>query len=157
MNGLRSSFFERPLYETEKLVYNTFNLKMGGMAMGCMKCGRDVEEQEVFCPLCLAQMERYPVRPGTVVLLPRRRDHTAARKIYVHRKQAVAPEEQVKGLRRMVFWLTVVIMVLSLLLGVLVYPAVSYLADGENLLPGQNYSTMEESAETENVSRETVQ
>jgi hypothetical protein len=114
-----------------------------------------VEEQEVFCSVCMEQMERYPVRPGTVVLLPRRRDHTSARKVLIHRKSTVPPEEQVKRLQRLVFWLTVVIMILALALGVLTYPAVSYLADGENLMPGQNYSTMEEPTEPENVSRET--
>ena len=125
--------------------------------MGCMKCGRDVQEQEVFCPTCLERMERYPVRPGTVVLLPRRRDQAAPRKLHVHRKPATPPEEQVKLLRRMILGLTAVIMVLALLLGILAYPAVSYLIESESFLPGQNYSTMEDSAEPENVSRETDQ
>ena len=40
--------------------------------MSCMKCGKEVSEDQVFCPECLAEMERYPVKPGTPVLLPHR-------------------------------------------------------------------------------------
>ena len=40
--------------------------------MQCMKCGRDVESDEVFCNSCKETMARYPVRPGVVVQLPRR-------------------------------------------------------------------------------------
>ena len=36
--------------------------------MSCMKCGKEVSEDQVFCPECLAEMERYPVKPGTPVL-----------------------------------------------------------------------------------------
>ena len=42
--------------------------------MSCMKCGKEVSEGQVFCEECLTEMERYPVKPGTPVLLPHRED-----------------------------------------------------------------------------------
>ena len=30
-----------PLYEAGKLLYNEFDTKMGGVAVNCMKCGRE--------------------------------------------------------------------------------------------------------------------
>ena len=40
--------------------------------MGCMKCGRDVDPDQVFCDQCREVMARYPVKPGIVVQLPHR-------------------------------------------------------------------------------------
>lgn len=33
--------------------------------MNCLKCGREIEEGQVFCNDCLVQMAKYPVKPGT--------------------------------------------------------------------------------------------
>lgn len=38
--------------------------------MSCLRCGRDTEENQVFCRLCLKEMEKYPVKPGTAVQIP---------------------------------------------------------------------------------------
>lgn len=38
--------------------------------MNCLKCGREIEEGQVFCNDCLVQMAKYPVKPGTAVQLP---------------------------------------------------------------------------------------
>lgn len=38
--------------------------------MNCLRCGKKVEEKAVFCPECLEEMERYPVKPGTLVHIP---------------------------------------------------------------------------------------
>ncbi len=45
--------------------------------MGCLKCGRDLDEGQVFCRECLKFMENHPVQPGTAVLLPTRREAPA--------------------------------------------------------------------------------
>ena len=42
--------------------------------MNCMKCGREISDDNVFCTDCLLEMEKYPVDSGVVVLLPRRRE-----------------------------------------------------------------------------------
>ncbi len=43
--------------------------------MKCMRCGKDTEDRAVFCPECLADMERHPVKPGTIIRIPVRQEH----------------------------------------------------------------------------------
>ena len=33
--------------------------------MNCMKCGREIPEQQTFCDVCLEVMSQYPVNPHT--------------------------------------------------------------------------------------------
>ena len=66
--------------------------------MSCMKCGKEVSEDQVFCPECLAEMDRYPVKPGTPVLLPHREPIAAQRKRRPL-KRVRKPEEQLAALR----------------------------------------------------------
>ena len=42
--------------------------------MKCLKCGRETDQ--TFCDQCREQMDRCPVRPGTIIQLPK--DRTAA-------------------------------------------------------------------------------
>ena len=65
--------------------------------MHCMKCGREIDEGHVFCPDCLTTMERYPVKPGTAVHIPVRKD--PPRKTAL-RKKPLTPEEQNLRLRK---------------------------------------------------------
>ena len=120
------------------------NMRMGGMSMNCMKCGRELSGEGVFCGECLAEMERYPIKPGTVVHLPRRDHGTAAKKANHRRKPQPNPEEQVKQLRRLVFRLFLTLAVTMALLGATGYFAVVHLLENDIVfLPGQNYSAME--------------
>lgn len=119
--------------------------------MNCMKCGRELKEDGVFCADCLAEMENYPVKPGTVVHLPRRKQESPARKPQPRRKAQPAPEEQVKHLRKQVRRLAVALTVCVLLLGACAYFAVVHLLEEDvRFLPGQNYNSVESVApETE--------
>lgn len=110
--------------------------------MNCMKCGREVSDG-VFCMECLVEMERYPVKPGTVVQLPRRKSETAAKKSYSRRKLQPSPEEQIKSLRKTVRRLALILLVLVLLLGVTGYFTAVHLSESDAVfLPGQNYSAV---------------
>ena len=125
---------------------------MGGVSMGCMKCGRDISSGQVFCHKCLEEMEKYPVKPGTVVRLPQRKNTSAAKKHYSRRRTPIPPEEQVKNLKRILRNMVALVVVLSLLLGAAGYFAVVHLLESEIVhLPGQNYSsvTVEEPTEAE--------
>lgn len=116
--------------------------------MNCLKCGREVEENQVFCADCLLDMEKHPVKPGTVVFLPRNRD-ASLKKIYSRRRVAPSPEEQVKQLKKRVrifSFLLAVMIALSVFFG---WFAVQYFLENDPLLPGQNYSTAEHSSDTE--------
>lgn len=111
--------------------------------MNCMKCGRKAESSDVFCAECLAEMEKYPVRPGVMVHLPLRREEPVAKKGYGRRKAAPPPEEQVKRLKKLVRRMNVALVVLFLLLLVAGHFAGKYLVDATaEFLPGQNYNAI---------------
>lgn len=108
--------------------------------MNCMKCGREIEQGQVFCQECLLDMEKYPVKPGTAVQLPRRRETTVVKK--TRRRANLSLEEQVKLLKKRVRLLTISAILLLALVAALLYPAVSYMLEAEHILPGQNYSAV---------------
>ena len=113
------------------------------MSLNCMKCGRETVDNEGFCAECLAEMEKYPVRPGMVIYLPRRREEPAPKKSHSRRKAAPSPEEQVKRLKKLVHRQSVAIVVLILLLLAVGHFAGMYLLDATaEFLPGQNYNAI---------------
>ena len=79
--------------------------------MSCMKCGKVVSEEQVFCDECLAEMEHYPVKPGTPVMLPYREPMVVQRKRR-SAKRIRKPEEQLAVLRRTIRLLYVVLCLL---------------------------------------------
>ena len=107
--------------------------------MVCMKCGREAPEGQSFCQDCLLEMEKYPVKPGTVVLLPKRRETASPKK--PPRRRTVSPEEQLRILKKRVRVLTALLVLLLAMLASLVYPAARYLMSLQRR-PGQNYSSI---------------
>ena len=65
--------------------------------MNCIKCGTKVPEDQVFCNTCLADMEKYPVKPDITVTLPQRKEAPVSRK--KSRKRALPPEEQLRRVK----------------------------------------------------------
>ena len=61
--------------------------------MHCMKCGREIEEKQVFCPDCLAHMSENPVKAGTAVKLPPRNTEILPKKRSFRRRRERKPEE----------------------------------------------------------------
>lgn len=111
--------------------------------MNCMKCGRETVDNQVFCAECLAEMEKYPVKPGTVVHLPHRSEEPSSRKAHSRRKAPPAPEEQVRSQRKVIRNLLIALLVSLILLGVTGYFAIIHLLNNQSaLLPGQNYSSV---------------
>ena len=109
------------LYETKKLLYNKLNCEKGVWAVNCMKCGREISEGQVFCEECLEIMEQYPVRSGTYVRIPPRKEYEDARQ--PRRKKELTPEEHLTQLQEKIRWLSVSVVALlatSILLGFLV-------------------------------------
>lgn len=110
--------------------------------MNCMKCGREVSGDQVFCAGCLERMAEHPVKPDVVVQLPPRRE--APPKKNQPRKKARTPEEQIQRLKRKNRWLTAIVCLLlsiTLALGYLSFDFFRQL-DVQKFL-GQNYSTVE--------------
>lgn len=118
--------------------------------MNCLKCGRDIEEGQLFCGSCLEVMQKYPVKANTAVQLPHRNESSGGRKAPAKRRSAPTTEEKLQTAKRflrriLVLWL----ITLGLLIASL-YPAVRFLLGDSIRLPGQNYSTVS-TAPTETV------
>ena len=130
---------EIALYEWEEMMYNMKHIKMGVYGVKCMKCGRDVESGQVFCPQCLKSMQEYPVNPNVTVRLPRRSDPAQTRK--QPRRRQMTEEEQIRLLKkrmRILLWVLAAAVAVIVALSI---PAVQYfLEETISSLPGQNYS-----------------
>lgn len=106
--------------------------------MNCLKCGRETSSEQCFCQDCLLDMEKYPVKPGTVIQLPKRREGSSSRKSA--KRRSVSLEDQVKSLKKRIRILTVLLILALAVIASLVYPAWEYLVK-DHFLPGQNYSS----------------
>ena len=115
---------------------------MGGVAMNCMKCGRKYDSDQAFCPHCLDQMAKNPVRPDVIINLPNRQD--VSPKKAAPRKRVRTPEEQILHLKKSNRHLIVALCLMTLLAGILVSISIDFFRqlDVQRFL-GQNYSTME--------------
>ena len=117
--------------------------------MQCMKCGRDLEEGDVFCQECRTVMEKYPVKPGTVVQLPHRPEYNAVKKQQPTRRKMLPPEEQVQLLKKLSRRLGVALILTVLIAAVAGYVAVTqYIENQSKQAIGQNYSAVSTEAPT---------
>ena len=107
--------------------------------MNCMKCGRETENENVFCRTCLQEMEKYPVRPGTPVQIPRRKEISVIKK--TPKRHVPSPEEQIKMLRQRVGILIVMLAVCIVAIILMFRPTMHYVLD-EHVPIGQNYSSV---------------
>ncbi len=109
--------------------------------MGCLKCGRKTENNQVFCPACQEVMRQHPIKPGTIVHIPRRSAPTSD-KTASETQWETTPAGQVDRLRRSVRWLTAAIVVLSLLLCITAGMLIRTLLHSANQSAiGRNYTT----------------
>ena len=110
--------------------------------MNCMKCGREFEADQAFCPKCLEQMAQSPVKPGVVINLPNRTD--PASKKPTSRKRERTPAEEIQRLKKTIIRLVVSLCLVSAIAAVLAFLSIDALKqlDIQRFL-GQNYSTAE--------------
>lgn len=107
--------------------------------MNCMKCGREFQEQGVFCRDCLEEMEKYPVLPGTVVQLPRHREQIPFRRTL--KRHVPSAEEQLAKLRKTVAILLLLLMICVGLIVLMFNPTMHYIGH-DHFAIGQNYSSV---------------
>lgn len=116
--------------------------------MYCLKCGKETQGENVFCPRCLEVMEQYPIKPGTPVQLPHREAAVIQKK--ASRRRSLSTEEQLQQLRVTVRVLLTCLLAVCLLLGFFVW---QYFRSGTEEVPqkeiGQNY-TVDNPAEDKN-------
>ena len=108
--------------------------------MNCMKCGRDIDDDQVFCPICLEEMAKYPVNPATAIVLPVRKPKAAPKK--ARRKAPPTPEELLKKARVRIRRLFVLwVLTLALFLAAAAAAIHLWEVPVEKFRPGQNYSS----------------
>ena len=129
-------------------MYNILIVYLGVGRLNCLKCGREIEEGQVFCNDCLVQMAKYPVKPGTAVQLPSRGSAAVSKKAHSRRRSKTVPEEQLKALKKRIRILSALLSVCVVLLIVLSVVMLRYMS-ANRLLPGQNYSAVTTTAATE--------
>ena len=124
--------------------------------MNCMKCGRETEKGNAFCPVCMERMRQYPVRPGTAVVLPSRKEPQPVRK-QAPRKRTLSSEEQINLLKKHNQRLAYILIILVLLLMAMGATCGLVVREiGMLKLIGQNYSTITQTDFSESSTVETV-
>ena len=116
--------------------------------MNCLRCGRETEQEQVFCASCLKTMEKHPIKPGTAVQIP-------DRQAYMEKNQPaprnyVSAEELVPQLRRTIRVLMAVLLALSLSLGVTAWFLIQSISSSRFTMPGnmgRNYTTVDQNGE----------
>ena len=110
--------------------------------MNCMKCGREISDDQIFCPACLELMKDYPVKADISVQIPHRPE--ALPKKPQPRKKAGTPEEQIQRLKRRNRWLVAAVGLLLAVTLALAYLSIDYFHQLDmKKFWGQNYSTVE--------------
>ena len=117
-----------------------------------MRCGKETEGKAVFCPECLEDMARHPVKPGTTVHIPVRHDEEIRRP--VKKKPELTPEEQLRqaqSLIRTLFFIVAGLSVALMITGALLFHALTRNAAPANPTepPVSHHYTVIASAEDE--------
>lgn len=86
--------------------------------MYCLKCGNETENEQVFCKHCLEVMDKYPVKAGTHVQLPRRNNVAVSKK--QSRRRNPTAEDQVVHYKVMVRTLIALLGTMSVVLGIFI-------------------------------------
>lgn len=109
--------------------------------MNCLRCGREKEEGNAFCSNCLLEMEKHPVSPNTVVVLPSHRS-APVRKGPLPRRPKPTQQQLLQKARRRCRNLAIATAVLSVLLaGVIAVSAWLYFRP-KAAPTGQNYTAI---------------
>ena len=109
----------------------------------CLKCGKNTEGKAVFCQQCQEDMSRYPVKPGTVIHIPRRQ-------AIPEKKNELYEEEdkgrQVMRLQKTTRFLMATVALFSVLLMIMGFMLVRTLTEEKAAAPiGRNYTTVDTS------------
>lgn len=134
--------------------------------MNCLKCGRETDQS--FCEQCRKEMERYPVKPGTIVLLPRDRSASYTRRSANWRLKR-STEDQIANQKRTIRRLSGAVAAMAMVVICMGFAIFRILRSTAKPPVGQNYSTVTkatedvtdpttgaEDGEEANVSRETI-
>ena len=109
--------------------------------MNCIKCGRELRGEQVFCRECQEYMERFPVKPGTAVQLPAHTSQPDAKNKPFRIKKSLPVEVRLRKQR-----VTIRLLILALVAVLLAFMATAVLSlhlldqrDHQSRI-GQNYA-----------------
>ena len=112
--------------------------------MKCLKCGRETDQ--TFCESCRETMAKYPVKPGTIIQLPKDRSASYTRHNQ-NRRPIVSLESRLENQRRTIRRMGVGMVVLLLLLIAACSTLLWALRSSTQPPVGQNYSAVTKSTE----------
>lgn len=113
--------------------------------MRCLKCGRETDQ--TFCESCREEMARYPVKPGTIIQLPKDRSDSYTRRSSTWRAM-ISPETQIENQKRTIRRLSKAVAVLVVLLLGMGFAMVRIMMDSRQPPVGQNYSAVTKPTDT---------
>lgn len=82
--------------------------------MYCIKCGRELRGEQVFCHECQEEMENYPVKPGTLIHLPVRTPSNEEKPKAARTGKNMPPELRLRRMRTTVRLLMLALVALLL-------------------------------------------
>ena len=110
--------------------------------MQCLRCGRETEDEHVFCFLCEAVMMKHPVKPNTVVTIPERSVRSRSTQSRRQQRQEEETEQLSRTVMQLRLWVCMLMTALMLCVGVLTWQE---LTRDEKPAIGQNYHSILES------------
>lgn len=109
----------------------------------CLKCGKAAGETAAFCDQCVADMEQYPVNPGTIAHLIPRPKRPEYRPPETYRE--AASRAQLQHAKRTIRWLMILTVILSALLLLSTWMLIGSLEETPEAPPiGKNYTTTQQ-------------
>ena len=107
--------------------------------MQCLRCGRETEDEHVFCFLCEAVMMKHPVKPNTVVNIPERSVHPRNSQNRRQQRQEEDTELLHRTILQLRMWVCMLMAALMLCVGVLTWQE---LTREDKPAIGQNYTSI---------------
>ena len=108
--------------------------------MHCLRCGKDVDDLHAFCPDCQKVMETTPVKPGTPIYLPQKKEPADKKP---HRRPPT-PAKIHNSLKKLIRWMAAIIAVLVIIICLLAGMLLNLLSQQNTPTPeviGKNYTT----------------
>ena len=113
--------------------------------MNCIKCGRELHDEQVFCRNCQENMELYPVKPGTPVQLPVHPAQSEGKPKSGRARKNLPPEVRIRKLHTTVRLLVLTLTAVLLAFAVTALLALHLLDQRDLQSPvDQNYHTTSE-------------
>ena len=107
--------------------------------MHCLRCGREIENEQVFCFLCESIMVKQPVKQNTVVTLPDRSARPRTNPVRKPQKQEDDSEQLRQTIRQLRLWVCMLMAALMICVGILTWQE---LTREEKPAIGQNYNSI---------------